>query len=82
MPEIEGRVRTVSADRIVDERTGEAYYLARVEVSSDELALLGADVELISGMPADVMIATGERTFFDYLVAPIVDSFDRSFREN
>jgi HlyD family type I secretion membrane fusion protein len=82
MPEIEGQVRTVSADRIVDERTGEAYYLARVEVPPHELNRLNADIKLIPGMPADVMIATGERTFFDYLVSPIIESFDRSFREN
>ncbi len=81
MPRIMGEVRTISADRIVDERSGLAYYLARVAVSREELDRIGEDVELVSGMPADVMILTGSRTFLEYLFDPIAKSFDRSFRE-
>jgi HlyD family secretion protein len=33
-------------------------------------------------MPADVFIRTEQRTFFQYLMKPIVDSFSRAFREN
>jgi hypothetical protein len=33
------------------------------------------------GMPADVFIKTGERTFFDYIMRPVWDSFSRAFRE-
>ena len=32
-------------------------------------------------MPAEVMIKTGERTFFEYLVQPVRDSFGRAFHE-
>jgi HlyD family secretion protein len=32
-------------------------------------------------MPADVFIKTGERTFFDYIMRPVSDSFSRAFRE-
>jgi hypothetical protein len=32
------------------------------------------------GMPADVFIQTRERTFFTYLMQPVVDSFSRAFR--
>jgi hypothetical protein len=32
-------------------------------------------------MPADVVIPTGERTVFDYLVAPIIERFQTSMRE-
>jgi membrane fusion protein, type I secretion system len=33
------------------------------------------------GMPADVFIETGQGTFFNYLIRPVVDSFSRAFRE-
>lgn len=82
MPTITGRVETVSADRITEERSNDAYYLARVEVDREQLIDLGDHVELVPGMPAEVMIRTGERTFFDYLVTPLVQSFNRSFRES
>jgi HlyD family secretion protein len=33
-------------------------------------------------MPAEVLIQTAERTFFDYLSKPIRDSMNRAFRED
>jgi hypothetical protein len=32
-------------------------------------------------VPAEVLIRTGERTLTDYLLAPVLDSFVRAFRE-
>jgi HlyD family secretion protein len=32
-------------------------------------------------MPADIFIQTGSRTFFTYLMRPILDSLTRAFRE-
>lgn len=82
LPQIYGTLRTISADRLVDERTGEPYFLARVHVSAEAMAALAGQVELIAGMPADVMILTGERTVFDFLLKPFADSLRLSFREN
>ena len=81
MPEIFGTLRSVSADRLVEERTGEAYFLAKVEVDPDDLAQL-KDVKLAPGMSAEVMILTGERTVLDYLLRPLLESFIKSFRES
>lgn len=81
LPRIQGTVLSVSADRLVDEKTGQPYYLARVEVSSDELNKLMPNVELVPGMPAEVLIVTGERTMFEYLFQPFLDAVRRSFRE-
>jgi HlyD family secretion protein/epimerase transport system membrane fusion protein len=81
LPYIYGTVRSVSADRLTDERTGEAYFLARVEVDTNELEALKDEVELVAGMPADVLILTGDRTLFDSLFKPVADSFRYSFRE-
>ncbi len=79
-PNLLGEVTYLSADRIVDARTGEAYYLARILVTDDEVKRLGDD-RLQPGMPADIMIKTGERTAFQYLVQPLLDSFEKSWRE-
>jgi HlyD family type I secretion membrane fusion protein len=79
-PTLSGRVLTVSADSLTDERTGIRYFLARVRIDADELSRVD-DVHLYPGMPADVMIVTGEQTFLDYLLKPVQDSFARAFRE-
>jgi len=80
-PTLSALVKNVSADSLTDERTGVSYYAARIEVDRDELAAL-EDVKLYPGMPAEVMIVTGERTFLQYLLSPLTDSFGRAFRED
>jgi membrane fusion protein, type I secretion system len=82
LPQIHGSLRSVSADRLTDERTGEPYFLAKVEVEPAELERVAPDIELTPGMPADVMILTGERTVVDYLIRPFVESVTKSFRES
>ena len=63
-------VQHVSADRLVDETTGDAHILARIAVDAAALnelsAVAGETLELLPGMPAEVMILTGERTTLDY----------------
>ncbi len=81
LPIIEGVVREVSADRLTDERTGEPYFSAQVAVDEAELAGLAGEVALMSGMPAEVMIVTGERTVLDYLLRPLYDTVRKAFRE-
>lgn len=81
LPMITGTVRHVSADRLLDEITGEPYFKATVEVSREELARIGEGVTLISGMPAEVMIVTGEQTLFGYLLKPAAETLRHSFRE-
>lgn len=78
---IEGEVDHVSADALVDERTGASYYSARIVFASDERARLGG-LELYPGMPAEVMIVAGERSALSYLVRPLTTSFGRAMRED
>ncbi|MFI3222082.1 MAG: HlyD family type I secretion periplasmic adaptor subunit [Methylococcaceae bacterium] len=80
-PKMEGKVISLSPDRITDERTGNAYYLAKVEVTPKSLKNLG-DLQLLPGMPAEVLINTGERTLFRYLAQPASNFFARSFIED
>lgn len=80
-PRIDGFIRSVSADRLVDQSTGQAYFLARVEVEREEVKKIGPDKKLMAGMPADVLIVTGERTMANYLLRPFLDAVWRTLRE-
>lgn len=75
-------VETISGDIVLDELSGEKYFLARLRVSETALAELPSIVELAPGMPADVFLIAGERTMADYLLSPILDSARRAFRED
>ena len=80
-PILQGRVLTVSADRLLDPLTKHPYFLARIEVPPAELERLQGQ-QLLPGMPVEVMIKTGERTMLDYLLQPLMNSFARAFRED
>jgi HlyD family secretion protein len=80
-PRLNGIVKTVSADRMVDEGSRQSYYLARVHVDGEEIRQAHPGIELIPGMPAEVLIVTGERTMAEYLFQPFLDALWRSFRE-
>ena len=79
-PELAGTVRHVAPATTSDARTGQAYYLAFVEVDREELSRLGG-LELLPGMPAEVMLTTQEQRVLAYLAKPITDQFNRAFRE-
>lgn len=76
----EGTIKTISADRLLREG-GSPYYLARVEVDPDSLARL-PQVRLVPGMPAEVLINTGERTLLQYLLQPASNVLARAFIED
>jgi epimerase transport system membrane fusion protein len=85
MPKIEGKLVMVSADRLVDETSQDRhpYYLARVMVTPKGIRdLANLKLELVPGMPADVFIKTGSRTFWRYMTAPFSDLLVRSMRED
>jgi HlyD family type I secretion membrane fusion protein len=77
---VEGKVVTISADRLSDERTGEVFYSVRIELIGDLQEALDGKA-LYPGMQAEVMILTGVRTPLDYFIQPITQSFNRAFRE-
>ncbi len=81
LPRVDGEVLDVSADALSNETTGESYFRVRVRVDRDQLAELGVDDEISVGMPAEVLILTGERTMLEYLVAPLSGSFRNAMRE-
>jgi len=80
-PVLLGEVVTISGDRLTDRQSGEAYYEARVIIPEEQLGLLEDTAELVPGMPAEVMIETGERSALGYILSPLTDSLDRAFKE-
>ncbi|MBV5268875.1 MAG: HlyD family type I secretion periplasmic adaptor subunit [Afipia sp.] len=80
MPELTGEVSRIAADLTQDQKTGLSYYVVRITVPPQELARLGK-LTLVSGMPAEAFIQTGERTVISYLVKPLRDQINRAFRE-
>ena len=79
---IEGRITGVDADSTLDSHTGGRYYKATVEViEKGRITMEDAGIELISGMPAEVIIKAGSRTVLGYIVQPFSDMIARSFRE-
>ena len=83
-PVLEGKVLTLSADRLIDQQTGAPYYLARITLTPDSQESLEQldDIVLLPGMPAEVLVKTGDRTLFEYLSQPFSNMFARSFIED
>nr|WP_249137417.1 HlyD family efflux transporter periplasmic adaptor subunit [Bradyrhizobium canariense] len=80
VPMIHGEVIQISADRLTDPKTNNPYYTVFVRVDQDELAAT-PNIRLYPGMPATIMIPTVQRTAFEYIVGPLIMSFNQSFRQ-
>jgi HlyD family type I secretion membrane fusion protein len=80
-PSIYGYVVSVSGDRLTDPRSDAPYFLSRIEIPSEERKKLGPS-RLTAGMPADVLIQTGQRTVLEYLLKPMSDAFARGLNED
>ena len=80
-PVIEGKVISLSADSLTEDKTGSTYYRALVELTPESLKKM-SNLELVPGMPVEVLIKTGERTVFQYLTKPIHNAFARAFIED
>ncbi|HEY7644470.1 MAG TPA: HlyD family type I secretion periplasmic adaptor subunit [Hyphomicrobiales bacterium] len=79
-PEIKGTLTTLSPDISREQQTGQAYYTARITPAADAVAQLEGR-KLIPGMPAEAFIETAPRTALSYLIKPLLDQFQRAFRE-
>lgn len=77
---VDSRVISVSADLLTDPATNIAYYLARVQVTPEGEKALGRHA-LQPGMPAEIVIKTGERSMLSYLLHPLVRRFSTSMTE-
>jgi HlyD family secretion protein len=78
VPPLHGGVIHVSADRLLDKRTDQPYYAARIRVHDGQID----GVKIVPGMPAQVFIKTGRGTVALYAFKPLLDSFNSAFRED
>lgn len=79
-PNVTGRVLTISADVSQDQRSGAAFYTVQIGLPPDEMAKLPAG-KLMSGMPVEAFLKTGERVVLSYLTKPLVDQIETAWRE-
>lgn len=79
---LEGELESVSPDLVFEANPNlPPHYLGRVRVTPEGLKKLGSRV-LQPGMPAQIMIKTGERTLVQYLLKPLVMRVSASMKEN
>lgn len=80
---VKGRLINVSADAMQDPNTGASFYLSRVELTPEALdKVQEANLDLVPGMPVEVFINSGARTFLQYVMKPFSNAIARSFRED
>ncbi|MDF3164516.1 HlyD family type I secretion periplasmic adaptor subunit [Pseudomonas proteolytica] len=79
-PRVLGEVSFISADQMLDERTGVPYYVLRSSVSDQTLDKLKGLV-IKPGMPAEMFVRTGERSLLNYLFKPLLDRANSALTE-
>lgn len=81
---VEGKVLSVSGDLVQDPNSnggpGSTYYLARVGVTPEGFRKLGKR-QMQPGMQAEVVVRTGERSLFTYMIAPLVKRMAAAMKE-
>ena len=78
--QLDAEVKTVGADAVVDEK-GEAYFEVQLIAARDQLKLHGKALPITPGMPVDVGILTGQRSVMQYLLKPVLRSFQGALQE-
>jgi len=78
---VEGKVMSISGDLLSDPQQHQyTYYLARVQVTPAGMKTLGSR-HMLPGMPAEVVIKTGERSLLTYLIHPLTKRLATSMKE-
>ena len=78
---VDGKVMSVSGDLLSDPLQPQySYYLARVQVTPEGIKTLGAR-QMQPGMPAEIVIKTGERSLLTYLMHPLTKRMAASMKE-
>lgn len=78
-PELSGTVAKISADVVIDQASGVQYYQADIAPAEGEVDRLG-NVDLLPGMPVEVLMKTDDRSPMSFLAKPLTDYFNRAFR--
>lgn len=78
---VPGRVVRVSADALVEQRSGVPFFAVLVAVPAEAVAAAGLP-PLQAGMSTEVYVRTSERTALEFLMEPLTAGLRRSFREH
>lgn len=80
IPVVEGIVATVSQDRLVDEATHTPYFLVIIHIKDSDLPE-ELKTRLKAGLPAEVVVPTGDRTALEYMFNPLSNALHKTMRE-
>ena len=86
LPLLNGVMTRLSADALIDEKTGLSFFTAEFEVPESEIAKIkavrGADFQLRAGAPVEVVIPVRRRTALQYAFEPLLGTLRRSGGEH
>jgi HlyD family secretion protein len=80
IPVMLGKIESISHDRLLDESTHQYYYLGLVSLNRGDIPDEYRS-RVRAGMPAEIIVSSGERTVLNYLVGPLSSSLRKTFRE-
>jgi HlyD family secretion protein len=80
IPLMMGRIESISHDRLMDEQTRQFYFLGVIALGRSDIPEEYRS-RIRPGMPAEVIVASGERTVLSYIISPLSESLRKSFRE-
>ena len=80
IPLMMGRIESISHDRLMDEQTRQFYFLGVISLDRSDIPEEYRP-RIRPGMPAEVIVASGERTVLSYIISPLSESLRKSFRE-
>jgi HlyD family type I secretion membrane fusion protein len=80
IPILNGKIESLSRDRLTDPEGKTAYFLGIVRVDLKQLPKEFRS-KVSAGMPAQVIVPTGERTVLQYLFSPLRDTLRTTMRE-
>ena len=78
---LEGVVKSISADSLQDEQTGEPYFRVRIQTVESYLGSAEKPLPITAGMQVMADIKTGEKSVIEYLLKPVIMLQHESFRE-
>ena len=80
LPMIDGKIMSISQDRLMDEATKQPYYLALIDVPDENIPKHYRG-KVAPGMNAEVIMPTIERTALNYFIEPLRNRMRTAFRE-
>ncbi len=80
IPILNGKIESISRDRLVDPEGKNAYFLGIVRVDVKQLPKAFRS-KVTAGMPAQVIVPTSKRTVLQYLLSPLRDTLRTTMRE-